>query len=137
MSRSSTGCLRLILPVTRGTGIGLPLRLRVAAGIVEVDAFERGGEGIGIALAPLLAVGDDVEARALLFADGDQGRLVLPGLELLRIDKPQVCPHPRDLLRELRAVDQPVGLRIGADETGRQQVGSRWIGFFLSIAGRR
>ena len=28
-SRSSTGCLRRTFPVTRGTGIGLPLRLRV------------------------------------------------------------------------------------------------------------
>ena len=45
--------------------------VRRLAGIVEVDAVERGGEAVGIALAPLLAVGDDVEAGALLVADGD------------------------------------------------------------------
>ncbi len=47
------------------------------AGIVDVDAFERGGEAVGVALAPHLAVGDDVEAGALLVVDGEQGCVVL------------------------------------------------------------
>ena len=47
------------------------------AGVVEVDAFERGGEAVRVALAPDLAVADDVEPRLLLRADRDQGRVVL------------------------------------------------------------
>src|SRR2546427_360625 len=47
------------------------------AGMVDIDAFERGGEAVGIAFAPDLAVGDDVEAGALLRPDGEQRGVVL------------------------------------------------------------
>ena len=46
------------------------------AAYVEVDTFERGSEAIGIALPAHFAVGDDVEARALLVANGQDGRIV-------------------------------------------------------------
>ena len=58
-------------------------RVRVAgaverrARVVEVDAVERGGEAVRVALAPDLAVGDDVEPGVLLGADREQGRVVL------------------------------------------------------------
>ena len=54
------------------------------AGIVDVDTFERGREAVGIAFAPHLAVGDDVEPGLLLRADRQQGRVVLRGFEMLR-----------------------------------------------------
>ena len=54
------------------------------AGIVDVDALERGGEAVRVALAAHLAVGDDVEPGALLVADGEQRRVVLRLLEPIR-----------------------------------------------------
>ena len=39
---------------------------------------------IRIALAPLLAVADDVDAGALLVADGEQRGIVLRGFQLVR-----------------------------------------------------
>jgi len=45
--------------------------------MVEVDAIQGGRKEIRIALAPDLAVADDVEAGVLLRADGQQGRIVL------------------------------------------------------------
>ena len=60
------------------------------AGIVDVDAFERGGEAVGIAFAPHLAVGDDVEPGALLVADGEQRGVVLRLLEQFRRNAPQL-----------------------------------------------
>ena len=44
--------------------IGMTAAIERRAGIVEIDAVERGGEAVGVALAPDLAVGDDVEAGA-------------------------------------------------------------------------
>ena len=52
-----------------------------SAGIVDVDALERGGEAVGVALAPHLAVGDDVDAGALHVADGEERGVVLRLLE--------------------------------------------------------
>jgi hypothetical protein len=68
------------------------------ARLFDVDAVERGGETIGIAFAPLLAVGDDVEAGALLVAYCKDRGVVLCRFKLVRCDKPQVVgPHPRYL----------------------------------------
>ena len=122
-SRTSTGCLRRTLPTTRGTGLGWPQRSSAVPGIVDVDAFERGGEAVGIALAPHLAVGDDVEAGAFLVADGEQRGVVLRLVEKFRRDPPQLLgAHARrKAAGELLAVDQPVRLRVGADQRGRQQ----------------
>ena len=67
-----------------------------AAGIVDVDAIERGGETVGIALAPHLAIGDDVESGTLLVANGDERGVVLRLLQELRRDPPQLFrPHAR------------------------------------------
>src|SRR5262249_24539318 len=74
-------------------------------------------------LAPHLAVGDDVEAGALLVADRQQGRVVLRLVEELGRDAPQLfCAHARrKAAGELLAVDQPFGLGVGPDQRGRQQ----------------
>src|SRR5438105_7378012 len=57
--------------------IGMARAVQRGAGMVDIDAFERGGEAVGIAFAPDLAVGDDVEARPLLRPDGEQRGVVL------------------------------------------------------------
>ena len=91
--------------------------------VVAVHAVERGGETVGVALAPHLAVGDDVDAGALLVADREQGGVVLRLLEPGRLDAPQLARASarRNDLRQAPAVDQPVGLRVAADQCRGQQ----------------
>ena len=88
------------------------------AGIVDVDPFERGGEAVRIAFAPDLAVGDDVEPRLFLQLDRQHRRVVLRLGETGLRDAPQLLrPHARrKAAGELRPVDQPFGLGVGADE---------------------
>jgi hypothetical protein len=103
-------------------------RVRVTAAVecstrvVDVDAFERGGEVVRVRLAPHLAVGDDVEPRLLLRADRQHRGVVLRLIEVLRIDPPQLLrPDPRwEPPGQLGPVDQPVRLGVTADERGRQ-----------------
>ncbi len=103
----------------------MPGAVQALARLVDVDALERGGEAIGVALAADLAVGDDVQARFFLRANRQDGRVILrlreQGLghapELLR------AQARRKALAELVAVDQPLGLRIAADERGGKEHG--------------
>src|SRR5688572_922630 len=96
----------------------MPRAVERGARIVNVHALERGGEPVRVALATDLAVGDDVEARVFLGLDGEQRGVVL------RLDKmglrnaPELFrPHARRKAPgELLAIDQPLGLRIAADE---------------------
>jgi hypothetical protein len=60
-------------------------------GFVDVHALERRGEAVGIALAPLLAVADDVDACALLVADGDERRVVLCAGQVVLRHAPQLA----------------------------------------------
>src|SRR5437879_11726699 len=84
------------------------------AGGVDLDAFERGGEAVGIAFAPDLAVGDDVEARPLLRPDGEQRGVILRLGEIGLGDPPQLfrAHAGRKAPGELFPVDQPFGLGI-------------------------
>jgi hypothetical protein len=84
------------------------------AGIVDIDAFERGGEAIRIALAPPLPVGDDIETGALLVEDGDPGRVVLRLVEQFGRDPPQLpCAYPwREAAGEFFPINQPRRLGI-------------------------
>src|SRR5580700_6724163 len=76
--------------------IGMAGAVERGAGIVDIDAFERGGEAIRIALAPHLAVGDDIKTGALLVADGDPGCVVLRLVEQFGRDPPQLLgAYPR------------------------------------------
>ena len=86
-------------------------------GLVDVDPVEREHEVVRVALAPDLAVGDHVDPRALLVANRDQGRVVLRLLEMRLVDPPQLpCADARrQPAAERLAVDQPVRLRIAAD----------------------
>ena len=93
------------------------------AGVVEVDAIQGGGEAIGVALAPDLAVGEDVQAGLLLRLDRCDGGVVLCLGEKRLGNAPQLlCAHARrQALQQLLTVDQPLGLRVAADERGGEQ----------------
>src|SRR4051812_29669317 len=99
-------------------GVGMARAVERAAGIVDVDALERGGEAIGVALAPDLTVGDDVQARRLLRLDGEDGRIILCFLQQRLSHAPKLArAHARrEAPRKLLAVDQPFGLREAADQ---------------------
>ena len=90
--------------------------------VLAVHALERGGETVGVALAAHLAVGDDVDAGALLVADREQCGVVLRLLEPGRLDPPQLARAStrRNDFRQEPAVDQPVGLGVAADQRGGQ-----------------
>ena len=102
--------------------VGVPGAVERGARVVDVDAVERGGEVVGVALAADLAVGDEVEARALLGPDGHLGGVVLRLGEVVGLDAPQLLgPHARrEAAREPGPVDQPLRLRVAADQ-GRGQ----------------
>src|SRR5439155_2164981 len=91
------------------------------AGMLAIDAVERQGETVGIALAADLAVADDVDAGPLHIADGEDRRIVLRLFEQGIGDPPDVArTDPRHaVMRERAAVDQPIGLRIAADHRRR------------------
>jgi hypothetical protein len=106
-----------------GDGIRVAGAVERGAGIVEVDAREGRREAIRVALAPDLAVRHDVEAGRLLGADREQGRVLLGFLEPRVGNAPELPgAHARgEPRREPGAVDQPLGLRIAADERRRKQ----------------
>ena len=88
------------------------------AGLVEVDALERGREAVRVALAAHLAVGDDVDTGSLHVLHRQPRRVVLRLLEVLLGHAPELArAHARRQPgAEALAVDQPVGLRIAPDD---------------------
>src|SRR5437899_7646283 len=75
-------------------GVRMARAVQRAAGMVDIDAFERGGEAVGIAFAPDLAVGDDVEAGPLLRPNGEHCGVVLRLGEMRLGNPPQLfCPY--------------------------------------------
>src|SRR6185503_2135982 len=91
--------------------------------VVDVDALQRGGEAVGISFAPDFAVGDDVDAGFLLRPDREHRGVVLRLREQRLRDPPQLlgAQPRRKALAELVAVDQPVGLRVAADQGGGKE----------------
>src|SRR6185437_15172394 len=66
---------------------------------------------------PHLAVGEDVDAGRLHVANRQERRIVLRLLEIFRRHAPDFGrPHAWHLGAERGAVDEPVGLRIAADD---------------------
>ena len=103
--------------------VGVPAAVKRGARVVDVHAVQRGREPVGVALPAHLAVGDDVQARVLLRPDGQQRRVLLSLPEVGRIHPPQFQrPGPRrEPVGEPLAVDQPVRLRVAADERCREK----------------
>src|SRR5215212_6112006 len=90
--------------------------------VVDVDPLQRGGKAVGVALAPDLAVADDVDPSTLHVADCNEGSVVLGLLEHVRRHPPDLLePHPRHGQRlQLFAVDKPSRLRVASDHRRRQ-----------------
>ena len=65
------------------------------AGLVEVDAVERGREAVRVALPAHLAVGDHVDAGALHVLHGEPGRVVLGLLEVRLGHPPELRARTR------------------------------------------
>ena len=80
--------------MTRGTG-GLSAAAQRRARVIVVDAIERRGEAVEIALTADLAVGDDVEPGFFLAANGDQGGVTLGFLEQRLRDAPKLLARTR------------------------------------------
>ena len=93
------------------------------ARIVDVDALERRGEVIRVALATDLAIRDDVETRVLLRLDRDERGVVLRFRQKRRGDAPQLfgAHTRRKSSGEFLPIDEPLRLRIAAYERRRQQ----------------
>jgi len=78
----------------------------------------RSSEAIRVAFATLLPVRDDIEPGTLLVANSENRCIVLRFFEEFRIDAPQL-PRSHAWWKapgKLLAVDQPIWLRIGANE---------------------
>src|SRR5204862_7837460 len=76
-------------------------------------------KAVGVALAAHLAVGDDVDARALHVADGDQRRVILRLLQILVFHFPNFRgSNPRNLSPGRCGLDQEGGRRLAADDGG-------------------
>ena len=99
-------------------GVRMAAAIEGDAGIVDVDARKRGRKAVGVAFATDLAVRDDVESGRFLSLDCKHCRIVLRLRQPLRRDAPEFArTHPRRKTTcEFFAVDQPVRLRITADE---------------------
>ena len=121
-SRTWTG----VRPVDRADDarhrVRMPGAVERGARVVDVDAVQRRGEVVGVALAADLAVGEQVQPGALLGADRELRRVVLGLREQGGLDAPQLLgAHARrEAAGELRAVDQPLGLGVAADQRRRE-----------------
>src|SRR5262249_11482097 len=113
-SRTSTGCLRRILPTMRGTGFGCPDRSRAVPGLSISTPSKRGSEAVGITFAALLSVGDDIQAGTLLVTDREKRCIILCLVKKFRSDAPELPrPHGRgEAARKVFAVDQPIRLGV-------------------------
>src|SRR5262245_40954448 len=95
-------------------GIRMARTVKGGSRIFYVDAFERGGKAVGIAFAAHLAVGNDVEAGALLIANCKERRVILRLFQEFGRNAPELLgSHAwRKPGSQLGPVNQPVGLRV-------------------------
>jgi hypothetical protein len=77
-------------------GDGRPRAIDGYSGPVDVDAVERDGEAVGVALPADFAIGDDVEPDALLLVHRQRDGVVVGLGEVVAVDPPEVAgadPH--------------------------------------------
>src|SRR2546430_17662902 len=81
--------------------------------MVQVHSLQRGRESVGVALAPDLPVGDDVDPGPLHVTDGDERGVVLRLPEKIRRDAPDLSRPPawRQPGAKHIAIPQPFRLR--------------------------
>ena len=92
----------------------MPAAVEPRSGIVDVHAFQSGGEPVGIALTANLAVRDDVQTGTLLSADRQYRRVILRFFEKLRRNAPKLRSARawRQTSGEFLSINQPFRLRI-------------------------
>jgi hypothetical protein len=88
------------------------------ARIVEVHPVKRGGEAVGVALAPDLAVGDDVDPGSFHVSNRNDRRVVLRLLQVLGLGSPDLerAGARGETAPEHSPIHEPVGLRVAADD---------------------
>ena len=98
------------------------------AGMLGVDAVERQSKTVRIAFAADLAVADDIDAGQFHFADRDDRGVVLGLFAPCMGHAPDIggVDARHAVMFEQTAIDQPVGLRVAADDGGRDQMA--WVG---------
>ena len=94
------------------------------AGALGVDAVERQGKAVRIALAADLAIADDVDAGVFHLAYRNDRRVILGLLAPWFLDPPDVAgvDAGHAVMFQEAPIDQPVGLRVAADDGGRDQM---------------
>ena len=93
--------------------------------MLGIDAVERERKTVRIAFAADLAVADDIDAGPFHLADRDDRGVVLRLFAPRLRNAPDVAGMDarHAVMFEKGAIDQPVGLRIAADDRGRDQMG--------------
>jgi hypothetical protein len=87
--------------------VRVPRPIERCSGLVEVEAVERVRKAVRVALAPNLAVGDDVDSGFFHVADGQPGGVVLCLDEPLLVDPPELARR--------NARRQPTGQLLAID----------------------
>ena len=96
--------------------VGMTAAVKRRAGILQVRTVQCRGKPVRVAFAPDLAIRDDVESRAFLIADGQNGRVILRFPEELWRNAPQLAFSRAgwETACKFFAVDKPFRLRIRA-----------------------
>ena len=96
----------------------MPAAVQRGTRVVDVNAVQRGGEPVGVALPANLAVGHDVQPGQFLGPDGEQGRVLLRLVQVIGRHPPQLggADAGREAVAQAAAVDEPVRLRVAANQ---------------------
>ena len=96
------------------------------ARVVDVDPVERHHDAVGVALAPLLAVGDDVQAGRSWSRIAISVAASWASSRKALLDAPEVGgANPRGLAPpQLLAIEQPLRLRVGPHEARKHRAGT-------------
>ena len=102
-----------------GHRCGLPVPADGFSRYSEIDTLQCGGKPVRVALAPDLAVGNDVYAGEFHVTDRNLGCVVLRGFEMCVRNTPDLMgTQPRDSSTETFAVDQPFRLGVAPHHRG-------------------
>jgi hypothetical protein len=111
----------------RGTAWGLPDAVDGGAGGDGIHAVQRGGELVEVALAPLLAIGDDVDVGGLHVGHREADGVVLGRLQERLGDPPHLAhAHARHRVgSQPLVIHQPARLGIAPHHRGGEHLGAR------------
>ena len=91
--------------------------------VINVYAVQCRGNSIGVTLTPDFSICDDIQTRILLGSDGQKGRILHGFFKIRLFNSPKFFGSysGRKTARQLRSIDQPIGLRITANNGGGKQ----------------